>query len=183
MACNMVCKEFDCSYSPLAGVNNSDDDNNDAPNNSIDNVSISTLYSYFYLTHFLQPFSTDNIFDNLPSLALTASDIHNKLNWYLATDTEDVQDGLLWWHERCMLYPCLSHMAQDYLSIPGKTLVFSIHCFSYSIFSVTSINVEQVFSQGHLLLSHICSHLSIQLTCALLCLVSQTLVFSLFAFI
>ena len=35
---------------------------------------------------------------------------------------------------------------------------------------MTSINVEHVFSQGHLLLLHVHSWLSIQLTCALLCL-------------
>ena len=37
-------------------------------------------------------------------------------------------------------------------------------------FQATSINVEYVFSQGQLLLSHVCSHLSVQSTCALLCL-------------
>ena len=35
---------------------------------------------------------------------------------------------------------------------------------------MTSINVKHVFSQGHLLLLHVHSWLSIQLTCALLCL-------------
>ena len=35
---------------------------------------------------------------------------------------------------------------------------------------MTSISVEHVFSQGHLLLLHVHSWLSIQLTCALLCL-------------
>ena len=37
-------------------------------------------------------------------------------------------------------------------------------------FLATSIDVEQVFSQGLLLLSHVCSCLSIQSMCALLCL-------------
>jgi hypothetical protein len=86
-------------------------------------VSTSTLYSHFFLTHFPQPFSTNNIFDNLPSLTSTTSDIRNELDQYLATDTEDVRDGLLWWHERRTTYPHLSCMAQDYLSIPSKTFV------------------------------------------------------------
>ena len=34
----------------------------------------------------------------------------------------------------------------------------------------TSVHVEQVFSQGHILLSHICSCLSVQSACALMCL-------------
>ena len=44
-----------------------------------------------------------------------------------------------------------------------------VYCYS-SIFSATSIDVEHVFSQGRLLLSHVCSRLSIQSMCALLCL-------------
>ncbi|KIK77117.1 hypothetical protein PAXRUDRAFT_167768 [Paxillus rubicundulus Ve08.2h10] len=51
------------------------------------------------------------------------------------------------------MYPHLSWMALDYLSIPA-----------------TSIDVECLFSCGHLILSHTCSCLSAQLTCALLCL-------------
>jgi hypothetical protein len=36
--------------------------------------------------------------------------------------------------------------------------------------SATSTDVEHVFSQGRIVLSHIRNHLSVQLTCALLCL-------------
>ncbi|KIK31917.1 hypothetical protein CY34DRAFT_102511 [Suillus luteus UH-Slu-Lm8-n1] len=50
-------------------------------------------------------------------------------------------------------YPCLSRMALDYLTIPA-----------------TSVDVERIFSRGHLLLSHVRSCLSTQTTCALLCL-------------
>jgi hypothetical protein len=67
-----------------------------------------------------QSSSSNNIFDNLPTLAPTSSNIHNELNCYLATDTEDVCDGLLWWHKQCTTYPRLSCMARDYLLIPGK---------------------------------------------------------------
>ena len=38
------------------------------------------------------------------------------------------------------------------------------------IIVATSIDVEWTFSQGHLLLLHVQSQLSVQLTCALLCL-------------
>ncbi|KIM58405.1 hypothetical protein SCLCIDRAFT_70127, partial [Scleroderma citrinum Foug A] len=51
------------------------------------------------------------------------------------------------------IYPCLSRMVLDYLSVPA-----------------TSINVEHLFSCGRLLLSHICSRLSVKSTQALLCL-------------
>jgi hypothetical protein len=34
----------------------------------------------------------------------------------------------------------------------------------------TLVNVEHVFSKGCILLSHLCSCLSVQLTCALMCL-------------
>jgi hypothetical protein len=57
----------------------------------------------------------------------------------------------------------------DYLSIPG---IF-IHYFPwnpYSQISATSVDVKQTFSQGRLVLSHVCSCLSVQSTHALLCL-------------
>ncbi|KIK82194.1 hypothetical protein PAXRUDRAFT_154329, partial [Paxillus rubicundulus Ve08.2h10] len=50
-------------------------------------------------------------------------------------------------------YPHLSHMALDYLTIPA-----------------TSVDVERLFSHGRLLLTHVCSCLTTQSTCTLLCL-------------
>ncbi|KIM54667.1 hypothetical protein SCLCIDRAFT_136230, partial [Scleroderma citrinum Foug A] len=64
-----------------------------------------------------------------------------------------VTDLLDWWCKHHCTYPQLSHMALDYLTIPA-----------------TSIDVEWLFSRGRLLLSHVCSQLSAQSTCALLCL-------------
>jgi len=61
----------------------------------------------------------DNLMDAMPPCS---SD--DELQRYLATDVEDVKDGLMWWHERCASFPRLSHMARDYLSIPGKYFVF-----------------------------------------------------------
>ncbi|KIM60410.1 hypothetical protein SCLCIDRAFT_124235 [Scleroderma citrinum Foug A] len=51
------------------------------------------------------------------------------------------------------MYPHLSCMALDHLTIPA-----------------TSVDVERLFSSGHLLLSHVHSGLSAQTTHALLCL-------------
>ena len=46
----------------------------------------------------------------------------DELARYLATPTEATDDPLRWWTERRTLYPCLSRMALDYLSIPGTSL-------------------------------------------------------------
>jgi hAT family C-terminal dimerisation region len=48
----------------------------------------------------------------------------DEIDRYLATDTEDVKNVLSWWWERKSLYPCLSRMALDYLSIPGMIYFF-----------------------------------------------------------
>ena len=47
---------------------------------------------------------------------------------------------------------------------------FFIALFIKSTSTATSIDVECLFSRGHLLLSHVCSRLSVQLTRALLSL-------------
>jgi hAT family C-terminal dimerisation region len=39
---------------------------------------------------------------------------------YLSAPTEATLDPLLWWTERKDIYPRLSRMALDYLSIPGE---------------------------------------------------------------
>ncbi|SJL03663.1 uncharacterized protein ARMOST_16509 [Armillaria ostoyae] len=95
---------------------------------------------------------SNNIFDSLPMLA-TAGSTQDELDRYLSTDPENVDDGLAWWNERRAMYPHLSRMALNYLSIPA-----------------TSVDVERVFSRGRILLSHIRNRLSAQSTRALLCL-------------
>ena len=61
----------------------------------------------------------DSIFDTVPSTSMS-----DELQHYLAADVEDVKDRLKWWHERRRIFPELSRMARDYLSIPGEYLVF-----------------------------------------------------------
>ncbi len=61
-------------------------------------------------------------------------------------------------------------MALDYLLIPGKCFHSLGFVLLLNTDLATSVHVEQVFSQGHILLSHIHSHLSIQSTCTLMCL-------------
>ena len=54
-----------------------------------------------------------------------SSDLGNELDHYLAANIEDVKDPLMWWYEHRGAFPHLSHMACDYLSIPGKSINFS----------------------------------------------------------
>ena len=61
-----------------------------------------------------------NVFDELPALAAPRpSDLRDELECYLNSDPEHVVDVLLWWFERQHIYPALSYMAMDYLTIPG----------------------------------------------------------------
>jgi esterase/lipase len=46
----------------------------------------------------------------------------DKLEHYLLTGPEQVDDIIKWWTECSAEYPCLSRMALDYLSIPGMSL-------------------------------------------------------------
>ena len=62
-------------------------------------------------------------------------------------------------------------MALDYLTIPGTVLPSSM-IFPFDLLSqtATSTDVERIFSQGRLVLSHVCNRLSVQSTRALMCL-------------
>lgn len=64
---------------------------------------------------------SDNIFDHLQSLAAPRlSQLQNELTRFLSTDCELVTDPIAWWNEHHVMYPTLSIMALDYLSIPGE---------------------------------------------------------------
>ena len=63
---------------------------------------------------------TQNMFDNLPALAAPKT-TRDEVSRYLNTDPEQVQDVLQWWLERKSMFPCLSRMALDYLTIPGES--------------------------------------------------------------
>lgn len=113
-----------------------------------------------------------NIFDNLPSLSrLHPTTGCDELDAYLATSVEDIAPGdtLKWWQDHSSLYPHLSCMALDYLTIPGTCLltnylVFLIYCVA------TSVEVKHLFSKRCIILPYLHNHLSLQSTCALLCL-------------
>lgn len=79
------------------------------------------------------------MFDNMPSLSVPKkSALTDELTRYLSTSTEKVSDPLLWWVEKRAVYPCLSRMALDYLSIPGLSFIFlsPITIFSNILFQL-----------------------------------------------
>ena len=113
---DIVRDEFDRSYAPAEVEDNA---------NSMETDTNESVSSYLYLSYTLPTtilqvslfYLSKNIFDDLPKLAPVSSDTHDELDRYLATD---IEDGLMWWYERCTTFPHLSRMARDYLSIPGK---------------------------------------------------------------
>ena len=66
----------------------------------------------------------DSLMDTTPLTGHVASS-NDELQRYLATDIEDVKDGLMWWYEKHEIFPRLSQMARGYLSIPGEHFIFS----------------------------------------------------------
>jgi hypothetical protein len=117
-AYTIVRKEYDRSYDLARsdlGPNNGDS-NHDSNHDYVAVGSIGFLSS-FYLCYDLlsdalpqqSTSSSDNIFDNLPGLAPASQEPHDELDQYLSTDTEDVKDAILWWHERRATFPHLSH--------------------------------------------------------------------------
>lgn len=59
-------------------------------------------------------------------LALSAASklaLDDEITRYLSAPLEHTLDPLLWWTEKKTVYPRLSRMALDYLSIPGRLIV------------------------------------------------------------
>ena len=61
------------------------------------------------------------MFNNLPSMDDLNEDSSKKLDLYLKADPEKVTDPLAWWIEQRDIYPQLSCMAIDFLTIPGMS--------------------------------------------------------------
>ncbi|TFY82867.1 hypothetical protein EWM64_g1152 [Hericium alpestre] len=59
-----------------------------------------------------------NMFDNMASISRPTRAPQDELTRYLTAATENVPDPILWWKTHKSLYPCLYHMAIDYLTIP-----------------------------------------------------------------
>ena len=94
------------------------------------------------------PADPENIFEDLLSCSSSAPAPSNpalksELDRYLSSDPETVKDPLLWWVEKKAVYPCLSRMARNYLSILGK----------YYFILIKLIKFINSFLQQHLLTS------------------------------
>ena len=65
-------------------------------------------------------FSTDifNVFDD--TAPPTLAELGDELDCYLQTPIEHAPDAIKWWVDRRAMYPKLSRMALDYLTIPGQ---------------------------------------------------------------
>ena len=139
--------------------------------------SILCLFDYItlILSVPLQKATEENIFDTLDSFATSPSSAGalSELERYLSTRSDPtVSDPLAWWHDRRTMYPRLSRMALDYLTVPGAfnslpSLFFTI---IQSLCAATSVDVERTFSRARILLSHLRNCLSPQSTRALMCL-------------
>ncbi|KIL55699.1 hypothetical protein M378DRAFT_90491, partial [Amanita muscaria Koide BX008] len=84
-----------------------------------------------------------------PSVDLAVDEVTR----YLRTPVDNTTDPLLWWYEHRHVFPGLSRMARDYLTIPA-----------------TSVDVERIFSGGRMLLSYLRNRMQVQSTRAVLCL-------------
>jgi hypothetical protein len=62
------------------------------------------------------------MFDTILTSSTKPLEARDEVDRYLSTDTENIRDPLLWWSERRAMFPCLSRMALDYLTIPGMYL-------------------------------------------------------------
>ncbi|KAG1839728.1 hypothetical protein DFJ58DRAFT_733176 [Suillus subalutaceus] len=101
---------------------------------------------------------SDNIFDNLPTLAAPKpTNPASELDHYLSMDMEHVTNC----SPACHAWPLtiLLSLVCGFLKIHRK-LTLAI---------ATSVDVERLFSRVHLILSHVRNHLSAQSTHALLC--------------
>ena len=96
--------------------------------------------------------------------------LKDELTQYLKCPVENIKDAFAWWVKNRAVYPRLSRMALDYLSIPGMFSIPKPHMFLLINPTATSVDVERVFSKGRLVLSHVRNGLSVQSTRALLCL-------------
>lgn len=75
-------------------------------------------------------FQSANIFDKIRQKRLLEAAKRSKsrtgeadeFDRYLSTPPEPVDNPIAWWYERQEMYPRLSRMALDYLSIPGMWL-------------------------------------------------------------
>ncbi|KAG6904948.1 hypothetical protein DXG01_006070 [Tephrocybe rancida] len=159
----LVQDKFDRSYASFKQAGSDQESRGqDGQNSDDDKVQIVSRPSKTKLFIYSQKKPAHNnifndLFTALPKTTAHTS-VDNELALYLLTPAENIIDSVKWWYMHHNNYPCLHHMALDYLTIPA-----------------TSVDVEHLFSGSHLLLTHMQNRLSTSTTCALLCLGSWSL--------
>ena len=93
------------------------------------------------------------------------TEVCGELNDYLSLPIEKVHDPIGWWWDHKAMYPKLSHMAFDYLSVPDMC----IRSIMLTNQTATSTAVECLFLQGHQLLHFTRSCLSLAMIHSFLC--------------
>ena len=69
-------------------------------------------------------------------ISIVANAVLSEIDDYLRHPVQNVKDPLKWWFANRALYPNLSRMGLDYLSIPGKfVIVNTISIIKYFSFS------------------------------------------------
>jgi hAT family C-terminal dimerisation region len=80
-----------------------------------------------------------NRFSHLPSISIPKkTSVSDELEKYLAAPVEKAENPFAWWVKNRRLYPRLSRMALNYLSIPGEChqyLSFTSNLSYFFIFS------------------------------------------------
>ena len=115
-----------------------------------------------------------SILERRRAIAPNADSLDDELKHYLdAPPIQNVLNPVLWWKDRQEIYPNLSRMAIDYLTILGTCSVrprYGVYADPRLAAVATAVDVERIWSKGHLAVSHTRSRLSAQTIRTLLCL-------------
>lgn len=84
-------------------------------------VSIHRFFTPFVVSSVFQSQNNSSSESESSSSSSNEEDFADELDRYLSSGCiKGVDDLLRWWHENQASYPHLSHMAKDYLTIPGQ---------------------------------------------------------------
>ncbi len=123
VAKDIVRDEFDRKYASRSY--NEDERSSSSRDDLVEIAEVRLLLSCHYKPELTYAHYRQNMFDNLAALAPpTQVDMRDELDRYLSTDVEWVENVVQWWLEHRGMYPRLSRMALDYLTIPGKLYLF-----------------------------------------------------------
>ena len=88
------------------------------------------------------------------NLSVTTVLRKSEIQAYLTLPVENVKDPLKWWRANKHIYPNLHRMAQDYISIPGKSSHY-IFCIKITIGRIATSTPSNVSSLKVVISSHL----------------------------